>query len=401
MEGPSGADVSSAVANGMQGPTASPELTLASALSPATAQDGPLAELAQVAYAKPLKSNEQPPTGTTQAPQGPRPPAEGDNPINGALNWLGDKAGTVKDKAGEVAAAAGDKAKALGGAAFDKARDLLSWPISTAPERAGDVLNSQKLTVQELASGMSHEAGEILGVPGEVLDHLRDRDIKGALGSAAKLPMQPLESNIGNALVFLGNEFDSVQTAIAESPGRSLESDETEELTSVFGNSIDYEKVRLKEGPLGLWNYIAAGDAKNPRPLTLGDTIYLFNQKDDKTLVHEMMHVWQHQHGGTDYIFEAQQPQLNENPAAYRWTDDVPKVAWSDLSPEKQAEFISDAYGSALVRHPPHFIAEDLQQSAHGHKKDGEPDPPVPYVAEVNSYLGDALAQLRAGQGAP
>jgi hypothetical protein len=101
-------------------------------------------------------------------------------------------------------------------------------------------------------------------------------------------------------LMVLGKGVSAVQTLIGLEPvGRKLTSDEIEALKKVYGDSIDYSAVRIKEGKAGLFSL-------NNRPFVHGNTIYMKENAVDKhTLIHEAGHVWQHQNGGTDYMTEA------------------------------------------------------------------------------------------------
>lgn len=88
------------------------------------------------------------------------------------------------------------------------------------------------------------------------------------------------------------------------SPARPFRPTEIEALTPIFGDAIDYARVRLRRGP-GL-NLIAAIAFANRAPaITLGRTIYFAPSawREDFTaeggdfplLAHEATHVWQYQ----------------------------------------------------------------------------------------------------------
>jgi Ca2+-binding RTX toxin-like protein len=75
---------------------------------------------------------------------------------------------------------------------------------------------------------------------------------------------------------------------------------------SVFGNSINLEIVQIDEWSYGsLIAYAVGNDATEPRPFTTFNTINSWWEMDDATLIHELTHVWQYQHGGAIYIPEA------------------------------------------------------------------------------------------------
>lgn len=76
--------------------------------------------------------------------------------------------------------------------------------------------------------------------------------------------------------------------------GRPLREVEIKHAEAIFGTSIDYGRVRLVRGVLDF--------------VTIGNNIYIPNNYTilhayhAQTLIHELVHVWQYQHGGTSYI---------------------------------------------------------------------------------------------------
>lgn len=86
----------------------------------------------------------------------------------------------------------------------------------------------------------------------------------------------------------------------------------------------------------------------NDRPFTSGNTIYLKDHGPShpehmSTLVHEVTHVWQHQHGGSDYKLEALWAQSFGE--GYVWQNGVAEgKSWVELNPEQQAQLIQDAW---------------------------------------------------------
>lgn len=76
--------------------------------------------------------------------------------------------------------------------------------------------------------------------------------------------------------------------------GRPLSPDERDLARSVFDKSIDYDRVRLSTaGP----TWTTAGNVIFvPSDFSIADTYHA------SVLIHEMAHVWQYQHGGSEYI---------------------------------------------------------------------------------------------------
>lgn len=182
-------------------------------------------------------------------------------------------------------------------------------------------------------------------------------------------------------LMLAGRVLSAVQVlAGVEVPGRRLTGDEVARLRPIFGESLDYGRVRVKEGRLGLLGVTR-------RAFAHGDTVFVPGQEtvDFGLLVHELTHVWQHQHGGTAYLSAALVAQWWGD--GYDWRKAVAlHLRWAELNPEQQAQLIEDA---ALVGLIP-------------------PTVPMPPRARLKGWteaalplLDEALICLHTGRGAP
>ncbi len=183
-----------------------------------------------------------------------------------------------------------------------------------------------------------------------------------------------VQTPVDAVLLGLGKGVSAIQTVFGlEAPGRRLTDQEIATLRKVYGDSIDYDQVRIKEGFAGLFS-------TNDRAFVHGNTVYMKdNVIDEHLLVHEMAHVWQFQNGGSDYMSEALISQEWGN--GYDWQKSIPATPWNELEPEQQAEFLADAYASGFFN--------------------GTGNRFVRNGVDYTDYLHEALAQLRAGQGAP
>jgi hypothetical protein len=76
---------------------------------------------------------------------------------------------------------------------------------------------------------------------------------------------------------------------------RPLRRDERERARSVFGDSIDYDRVRLI--PTSILEFVT-----QPNAIRIPENFSLANEYHAQTFIHEMTHVWQYQHGGTSYM---------------------------------------------------------------------------------------------------
>jgi hypothetical protein len=240
--------------------------------------------------------------------------------------------------------------------ALDATRSLVtgSW----------DALRGAANNIVEGAGQFIRGLGKI--ATGDFKDGFKDLGL-GLLKTFVQTPVDAL-------LLTLGRGVSAIQTMVGLEPvGRKLSDAEIATLRKVYGDSIDYDQVRIKEGSAGLFSL-------NDRPFTHGNTIYMKDSTvTDALLIHEMGHVWQHQNGGTDYMSEALTSQWWGH--GYDWQASVPGTAWKDLEPEQQSEFLETAFASGYFDTPGGtFIHNGV---------------------DYTDYLEEALRQARAGEGAP
>ncbi|MET0403536.1 MAG: hypothetical protein ABW123_14080 [Cystobacter sp.] len=184
-----------------------------------------------------------------------------------------------------------------------------------------------------------------------------------------------------------GRLVSGVQTRLGLEPrGCRLGARQILELRRVFGNSIDYARVSIKIGRLGLLSLPR-------RPFVLGNTVYVPSrdgidpaggvQRPLHLLVRELTRVWQYQYGGTDYTCQTLGGRWFADPSDWRAAMDEGR-SWAELEPEQQAQFLQTAYTrSTYFRVPGHrFI---------------DADSGVDYTPQLEA----ALELLRGGHGAP
>ena len=118
-----------------------------------------------------------------------------------------------------------------------------------------------------------------------------------------------LATNTGNALDRLGTDLETIADSFKINT-RTLTNRELEVAKSVFGDSINYDLIRIDE-----WSFSGLiNDWENHnRPYTTFHTINSWAPMDDATLIHELTHVWQYEQFGSVYISKAIAGQL-ENP---------------------------------------------------------------------------------------
>ena len=266
--------------------------------------------------------------------------------------------------------------------AFKDAGHWIDTAAADAGRRLGDAGTSLLTGLRDAGVGIVRNLGEAADAFGNGLARIFKGDLRGfeQLGlGLLKIVQTPVD-----ALIQIGGKVVSgVQTIIGvEPPGVGLTAEEVALARAVFGDSIDYSRVRIKRGNAGLFS-------NTERAFVLGDTIYLKGSTDIHVLIHELTHIWQHQNGGTDYASEALLSQAVDGNEAYSWADAIQHRPWSELEPERQAAFVEAASrASAFSANPPAF----------------PPTFSLPAgltLRQLNSFLDTVVRELRSGRGAP
>ena len=271
--------------------------------------------------------------------------------------------------------------KKVGGAIADGAKwvgDKIVRGVEWIAPRIGDAVHSLGTGVVSMVRGIGMNLWEGFGTFASGFGKLFRGDFGGAFKAwGSGLVKLAVQTPVDAVLMMGGRAISSIQTLIGlEPPGRKLTATEIAELRKVYGDSIDYGNVKVKEGSSGLFSL-------TNRPFTHGDTIYVPKGSlplSTDLLVHEMGHVWQHQHGGTDYMSEALWAQNFGD--GYDFEKGVREgKSWSELNPEQQAELLQTAYRSGFFNAP----GARFVYNTH----------------DYTDYLNNALSQVRNGKGAP
>ncbi len=186
------------------------------------------------------------------------------------------------------------------------------------------------------------------------------------------------EAVYGSILLLGGRAVSTVQTALFLEPaGEKLAPELRSKLQRVFGDSIDFDAVRIKRGFSGVFS-------ANDRPFVHGNTAYMKDDWDMHSIVHEMTHVWQHQNGGPIYMGKALAAQQFGD--AYDWKKGLAEgKSFAQLDPEQQAEMIADAYKAGFFN-----TTEDEGNARF-----------VVLGVDYTRQLREALRNIRAGEGTP
>lgn len=132
---------------------------------------------------------------------------------------------------------------------------------------------------------------------------------------------------------------------------RVLSEDEKAVAESVFGGSVEGDRVRIKSG--GPLTWFGAG-------VTIGNIISLPKGKYDGServypwLVHELTHVWQYQHHGLGYIPRSVWEQKTQEDAYLVHYDAEKSFLEYDI--EEQAVIVADYFVGQDQRYEPYIL---------------------------------------------
>jgi hypothetical protein len=160
---------------------------------------------------------------------------------------------------------------------------------------------------------------------------------------------------------------------LSDAPVRRLSPAERALLGRIYEDSIDLTRVRVRAPISGL-----LGVTK--RAFVIENTLFVpgrFLPLQAAVLVHELCHVWQHQHGGHAYIADSLEAQLVGD--GYRLEKGLREGrAWAQLNCEQQATLVEEAYEQGCFEGRPFVLR--------GHD----------YTAAFDA----AMREVRAGRGA-
>jgi hypothetical protein len=148
-----------------------------------------------------------------------------------------------------------------------------------------------------------------------------------------------VRSAAGALLVGGGRAVGHLQELVPALRGAPPDAEQERLLRMVFGDALRPEGIRIVAGLRGAGMF-----GLNRRPVTLGTTIYLKDDRRNSLLVHEATHVWQYRRLGVRYAADAVVAQTTGH--AYDWRAAVAAGAtrWLDLDVEGQAQYLQDLY---------------------------------------------------------
>lgn len=153
--------------------------------------------------------------------------------------------------------------------------------------------------------------------------------------------------------------------AVKKGKGRGLTDDEIAAARTMYGDKIDYSKVRIiSDKDMTFWGKILTHGGAG---VTWGNTIYFPNDENKKSLydfetqsdwmVHEMGHVYQYQKNGWGYAPKSVWEQLTKGKDAYSYKIE-PGKDFGKYGIEQQASIIQDYYSGQLMKVSPEMVPE-------------------------------------------
>lgn len=129
---------------------------------------------------------------------------------------------------------------------------------------------------------------------------------------------------------------------------RRLRKDERQLAATIFKNSLNYDNIRIREGT-------RFGTFGGKVVYASIEIINSLEHLDPKTLIHELVHLWQYRKYGVAYIPRALAAQRTADAYDYGGTvffQDLVKgrVSFHDLNYEQQASAIEDFYARLYLR---------------------------------------------------
>lgn len=170
----------------------------------------------------------------------------------------------------------------------------------------------------------------------------QDRNVLQKIGDAFADAFKAVKNWISGAITWVHDKIMG--------KGRPLTPEEIAEMRKIFGDSVDYSKVRIVTGDnMGLWGKIlTSGGAA----VTWGKTIYFPNSGgksqysfDTKAywLAHEMTHEYQYQKYGWGYAASSVWGQLRHGDSFYEYQLEAGK-GFRDYNVEQQADLVAHYY---------------------------------------------------------
>ena len=295
-------------------------------------------------------------------------------------NWVEKKAEQAWDGAKDAGEWVGDKAEDVWHGTEEVAKDTWDWTKDEG-RRIGDGGVTLYNNVKEGGKALLSDFGEGMGHVGNGMFRMAQGDFSAGGAEFGKGVAQATVGGVVDAGAFiLAGSISAVQVIGHIEPlARPLTEHEIEILKPIYGNSIDYSQVRIKEG---------GGLLTEPHhSRTVGNTVYMSLDHNDprfeETLVHEMGHVWQFQNGGADYLHKALASQAFGSAYLGREAA-LEEKPWESLSPEDQADLLAEFFRAGFPATLATFSVPDSSGN----------------LVDRTAYANKVLEQVQRGLGA-
>lgn len=254
------------------------------------------------------------------------------------LDGAGEKVNIFFDKAGNVADAAIDEAGLIADGVLDS--------IAQGPEAFADKASEKLLGALGRGASLIDQAPDRLEQLGsdslDLLTSLGTLDLEGAVAAGGRIAVD---------VVDLAGIPELVETAadVIKFNTRTLTDHEIQVAKSVFGDSINYDLVRIDESARSVVAAKEIDNANVNRPFTTFHTINTWGPLEESTLIHELTHVWQYEQDGAIYIYEALQAQHSDAGYGYGGVEGLEKQlanggGFTSFNREQQGDILEEYY---------------------------------------------------------
>jgi hypothetical protein len=261
----------------------------------------------------------------------------------------------------------------------------------------------------------------------DVADQIRSaKELSSDFGSAptARAKAKAIGEILATpAIGVAGDSLEALSDMAAAARGTPIPESLKAGIHRVFGTSLDLDGIKLADGPifgaLGSDSITATtapriiwiGEGRTAHRTTRGGPVPLPNAHSaelaafgatqyqlNSVFVHELVHTWQYQHSGSDYMPKALMQQMMHFTPGYDWRE-----AWERFGPrwitwpeESAAAFIQDLHRFGLFDEPgvPVPGAADANRFATWLN----PALPIDKVAQMPALIEGALNDLRSGR---
>ncbi len=222
------------------------------------------------------------------------------------LDSAGKKANQFFDKAGHVVDAIVDDSGIIANGVLDS--------IAQGPEAFAEKVSEKLQGILQRGVSVIHQSPDRLKQLGsdylDLLTSLGQLDGKGAAKAAGRITVDAVDLSGVPELAETAADLTKFNT-------RKLTPQEVQVAKSVFGDSINYDLVRIDESARSVAAAKEIANGESYRPFTTFHTINTWGAIENSKLIHELTHVWQYEQDGAIYIAEALAAQHSDEKYAY------------------------------------------------------------------------------------